>query len=309
MPAMQGKTVFVTGAGGFIGPAVVDVLVAAQANVRALLGAPDHKVREPAGAATTVRADITDTATLYDSMAGADVVVHLAGPASVAASFESAVEYAHIHVQGTVAVLDVCRRLQIRRFIYVSSAEVYGHPQTNPVREDHPLQAQSPYAAAKVGAEHFIQAFVHAFGITAVILRPFSIYGPGLSPHSLIGTILQQARHTDTVTLADLRPVRDYCYVQDLAAAIVQACVTEIPACSVLNIGTGIGTSVRELAQLILRLLGRDLPVREAPHKKRPGRSEIYRLIADPQQARQVLGWFPKFSLQSGLAHMIQGMA
>jgi nucleoside-diphosphate-sugar epimerase len=176
------------------------------------------------------------------------------------------------------------------------------------VRENHPLQARSPYAAAKIGAERFVEAFALAFGIQAVILRPFSIYGPGLSPHSLIGTIVHQARRGEAVVLADLRPVRDYCYVDDLAEAVACACTAQISSPCVVNIGTGTGTSAAELAGLILRLLQCRLPVREDPGKQRPGRSEIYTLIADSQWAHEVLGWLPQFSLAAGLEQMFQSM-
>jgi UDP-glucose 4-epimerase len=153
----------------------------------------------------------------------ADAVIHLAGPPSVAASFDLPAEYARIHVGGTATVLDACRRLRIRRLVYLSSAEVYGQPQTNPVREDHPLEARSPYAAAKIGAEKFIESFAYSFALQSVILRPFSVYGAGLCSQSLIGAILHQARHGDSVRLATLAPIRDYCHVKDVATAILLA--------------------------------------------------------------------------------------
>ena len=195
---VEEKTILVTGGGGFIGSVVVDLLSSRGAKVRTLVGAPGDKVRAPPPQVTSIQADITDSSAICEFTAGADVVIHLAGPASVAASFESAVEYSRVHVEGTTVLLDVCRRVRVPRFIYLSSAEVYGRPHRIPVREDFPLQARSPYAAAKISAERFVEAFVHSFGIQAIVLRPFSVYGPGASSESLIGTILRQAQRDDS---------------------------------------------------------------------------------------------------------------
>ncbi len=305
---LEEKTILVTGGGGFIGSVVVDLLSSRGAKVRTLVGAPGQKVREPPAQVTSIHADITDSPAISEFTAGADVVIHLAGPASVAASFESAVEYSRVHVEGTTVLLDVCRRVGVPRFIYLSSAEVYGRPHSIPVREDFPLQARSPYAAAKISAERFVEAFVNSFSIQAIVLRPFSVYGPGSPSESLIGTILRQAQRDDHILLNDLRPTRDYCYVTDLAEAILCSCTAQLPEFCIANIGTGIGTSVADLSHLILQILRRDLPVMERPESKRPTSSEIYNLIADRTQAQVILGWVPKTTLRSGLERIIQFM-
>ena len=308
MQTVEDKTILVTGGGGFIGSVLVDLLVNRGAKVRTVVGAPGDKVRAPPAQVTSIRADITDSSALEEVTADADVVIHLAGPASVAASFESPVEYSRVHVGGTIALLDVCRRVKVPRFVYLSSAEVYGRPDRVPVREDFPLQARSPYAAAKISGEHFVEAFAYSFGIQAIVLRPFSVYGPGSPSDSLIGTILRQAKQDDSIVLRNLKPIRDYCYVTDVAAAIICACTAQLPQFCIANIGTGTGTSVADLAHLILQILARSIPVMESPEKERPGSSEIYNLIADPTQAHAILGWGPKITLQSGLERMIQLM-
>jgi nucleoside-diphosphate-sugar epimerase len=302
------ETILVTGAGGFIGSTLVATLITSGKKVRALVGAPGHRARELPTYVPIARAEITDLASICQLTAGADVVVHIAGLPSVGASFASAGEYARVHVGGTATVLEACRRTFVRRLVYVSSAEVYGCPQTNPVSEDHPPQARSPYAAAKIGAERFVESFVYAFGIEAVVLRPFSIYGPGLSPLSLIGTIIRQARLNKSIVLDDLKPVRDYCYVSDLTEAIARACTVRTSGLATLNVGTGLGTSVAELAALILEILGRDIPVREDARKQRPGTSQIHCLIADCQLAGDVLRWFPKWTLRSGLEQTVHAL-
>jgi UDP-glucose 4-epimerase len=156
---------------------------------------------------------------------------------------------------------------------------VYGRAETELVQEDQRLEARSPYGAAKIGAEQLVEAFVHNTGMQAAILRPFSIYGPGLSCQSVMGTILNQAQSNDCLRLRDLKPIRDYCYVDDLAQAIVLSCVANLDGRCVINIGTGIGTS------------------------------EILRLVADCRKANKVLGWSSQTPLALGIQKTAQCFA
>jgi nucleoside-diphosphate-sugar epimerase len=189
---------------------------------------------------------------------------------------------------------------EVSRIVYLSSAEVYGQPETNPVSEHHRLQARSPYAASKIAAESLIEAYVASGSLAAVILRPFSIYGPNPTSDSLFGTILSMAKN-GRVLLRDLTPVRDYCYVADLAMAVVRACSLKNHRLQVINIGTGAGTSVAEFAACVLQSLGLQIPVIEARPGPRQRQSEIFELIADIAVARDVLGWRPKTNLGDGL--------
>jgi len=307
--SLKGSRIAVTGAGGFLGPVAVDVLARKGARVQAIIGPPNEAARIPSRAASVAQADIRETAAIRKLVAGADAVVHLAGPSSVAASFENPAHYVRVHTEGTAALLAACRAEGVRKLVYVSSAEVYGRPLHTPVDEDHPLSARSPYGAAKIGAEKLIEAFGHAFDLPAVILRPFSVYGPGASPQSLIPRIIDMARRGLPVVLRDLKPIRDYCFVGDLAEAIAAACCLERRKLDILNIGTMEGTNVDRVAHLIVDALGASCPVREDGARDRPGNSEIYELIADNRRAREVLGWRPAISLAEGLRRTIEGVA
>jgi len=137
----------------------IDVLARKGARVQAIIGPPNEAARIPSKAASVAQADIRETAAIRKLVAGADAVVHLAGPSSVAASFENPAHYVRVHTEGTAALLAACRAEGVRKLVYVSSAEVYGRPLHTPVDEDHPLSARSPYGAAKIGAEKMIEAF------------------------------------------------------------------------------------------------------------------------------------------------------
>jgi nucleoside-diphosphate-sugar epimerase len=305
---LQGRCITVTGAGGFLGPAAVEVLARKGARVQAVIGPPHEAARTPPGAAYVAQVDICDSTAMGKLVAGADAVVHLAGPASVGASFQEPSKYVRVHGEGTAALLQACRAEGVRKLVYVSSAEVYGRPLRSPVAEDHPLSARSPYAAAKIGAEKLIESYVHGFDLRAVILRPFSIYGPAAAPESLIPTIIGMARRGLPVLLRDLRPVRDYCFVTDVAEAIADACSLESRELEIFNIGTMRGTSVERVAALILDALGMTCPVGEIGERDRPGTSEIHDLIADNRRAREILGWQPEIALEEGLRLTVAGV-
>jgi nucleoside-diphosphate-sugar epimerase len=306
--SLRDLRICVTGAGGFLGPVVVDTLARQGASVQAIIGPPGEDARVPRGAASIARADIIDTSALRKLVAGADLIVHLAGPASVAASFQDPQRTIRIHSEGTAALLEACKAEKVTRLIYVSSAEVYGQPLRNPVGEDHPLSARSPYGAAKIGAEKLIESYVHAFELRAVILRPFSIYGPGASPQSLIPRIIGLARQGLPVVLRDLKPIRDYCFVTDLAEAVARACLFEAGGLEIFNVATMRGASVEEVARLILQTLGLSCPIQGNAEHDRPGKSEIYELIGDNRRARELLGWQPAIALEEGLRRTAAGI-
>jgi len=307
LEGLAGKTILVTGAGGFIGSAVTEVLASSSARVHALLGLPGERLWEPSHCVETCRGDIRDLDALSDFTKGAEIVVHAAGPPSVKESFADPRHYASIHTVGTVTVMEACRRSGVRRVVYLSSAEVYGQPSTNSVAESHAIRPLSPYGAAKAAAEIFIQTIANASKMDYCILRPFSIFGPRQPAGSLIDTLLRQIRQGDCIWLNDLRPVRDYCYARDVAEAIALACIVDAKQCTV-NIASGKGTSAQEIAELVLHLQGRDIPVREKARSDRPRSADVYHLIADITKARTLLGWQPRTSLAEGLMETIAWM-
>jgi len=296
---LRNRRVGLIGANGFVGSAILQALLRTGVTPRVLCGL-DSVPRPIPDGIDSLTCDLTDAEALKSWVSELDVIIHAAGPPSVKQSFEMPKEYVRVHVQGTAAVAHACHEAGVDRLVYISSAEVYGRPNVKAVSESHRLQARSPYAAAKIGAEKIIEAYAESFGLKAVILRPFSIYGPNPTPESLLGTIIAKA-HAGCVRLWDLRPVRDYCYVGDLATAAVQASCLVTEKLKIFNVGTGKGTSVAEFAALVLRSMGANLPVLEDRFDTRPSESEIFELVADISLARNVLGWRADTDVEEGL--------
>ena len=291
----QPRRIGLIGANGFLGSAILRHLRDLGFPLRTACG-PETPASH---GVESLICDLTDSERLIGWAQGLEVVIHAAGPASVRQSWERPEEYVRVHVLGTTALLQACRIAQVEKIVYLSSAEVYGRAETNPVSEAHRLQPSSPYAAAKIGAEKMIEAYAGSFGLSATVLRPFSIYGRQPAPESLFGTILSMVKQ-GCIRLHDLRPIRDYCYVEDLAVAVAQACASSRDGLKFFNIGTGKGTSVAEFTQCVLHALGVNLPVIEERSRSRQ-QSEIFDLVADATAAQTTLGWTAKVNLHEGL--------
>jgi nucleoside-diphosphate-sugar epimerase len=246
--------------------------------------------------------DICDGDALRSLVYGCDTVIHLAGPSSVAESFRRPSDYARAHTLGTAVLLELCREFRVRRLIYVSSAEVYGRPAKNPVTEDSPLAPLSPYGAVKLAAEWLVRSVCPIENIEAIIFRPFSVFGPRSPRSSVLGAILEQALAGQEVRLHNLKVVRDYCFVEDVARALTTAVQATLPdRLCVFNIATGQGTSVITLARTVLEILGRDLLIMAKDEADRPHTADVLALVGDPTWASLELNWRPQFDLRQGL--------
>lgn len=311
---MNGRKVFVTGAGGFIGSRLCGALVQAGAEVTAMIRYTSHGSRGnlaflPAAAQNALRivsGAVEDAEFVSRQVRGQDTVFHLAALIGIPYSYVAPRSYLHVNVEGGLNVLEAARQHEIRRVIVTSTSEVYGTAKYTPIDEGHPLQGQSPYSASKIAADKLAESYHCAFGLPVTTVRPFNTYGPGQSARAVIPTIITQALNSPEIRLGSLSPVRDMLYVDDTVAGFLRAALADFPLGEPVNLGTGQGVSIGELAQTILRLMDCTKPVVSDPERVRPDKSEVFELICDNRRAASQLGWSPTVGLEQGLAETIR---
>jgi NAD dependent epimerase/dehydratase len=306
--------VLVTGADGFIGSHLVERLVDEGARVRAFcqynsrgsLGWLDAVPPATRDALDVRLGDIRDAAFVSEAVADIDVVFHLAALIAIPYSYVAAESFVQTNVQGTLNLLEAARRDPVRRFVHTSTSEVYGTPETLPITEAHPLNAQSPYAATKVAADQLTIAYQRSFDVPAVVLRPFNTFGPRQSQRAVLPTMIRQMlAGRQEIRLGRLDTQRDLTFVADTVDGFVRAAVTEGIEGQTMQLGTGRSESIADLFVLAGRLTGSTaVPVEDAS-RLRPDASEVLVLQSDPARARQLLGWQAVTSLEDGLARTI----
>ncbi len=303
----SGRRVLVTGAGGFIGSHLAERLVREGAVVRAFVryNAPGRSgwlEHSPLRREMEVVAgDIRDRDGVSQAVAGRETIFHLAALIGIPYSYQAPGSYLHTNVEGTLHVLQAARQSGAARIVHTSTSEVYGSARYAPIDEAHPLQAQSPYAASKIGADKMAEAFHRSFGTPVVTVRPFNTFGPRQSARAIIPALMAQALAGDELRAGNLTPTRDMTFVADTVEGFLRA--GEAPAAigQVINLGSGREISIGALAALIGKLAGRNARLVTDSRRVRPEGSEVERLLADNTRAREWLGWSPQVTLEEGL--------
>ncbi|NJC22902.1 UDP-glucose 4-epimerase [Arthrobacter pigmenti] len=308
---LRGKTVVVTGADGFIGSHVTQRLIAEGANVRALCiynsngsyGWLDDLSEEERDSVDLVLGDVRDSEFVSDLVAGSEVVLHLAALIAIPYSYQAPRSYVETNVTGTLNVLEAVRRHSVPRLVNTSTSEVYGTPSTVPITVQNELRGQSPYSATKIAADKLCEAWASSFETPVVVLRPFNTYGPRQSARAVIPTILQQMlAGAEQIQLGSLTPRRDFTFVADTADGFLRAATADIPLeGQVIQLGTGYDVSIGELVDLARQVTGSEAEIVTEDVRVRPEASEVMRLLSDPSQALEELGWVPQTSLEEGL--------
>ena len=304
----------VTGAGGFIGSHLTENLVRLGARTKAMVHYNSAAswgwldCSECKEDIDVIAGDICDRDSVKGAMEQVDIVFHLAALIAIPYSYTAPASYVRTNIEGTMNVLQAARDLDIERVVHTSTSEVYGTARQVPIDEGHPLQGQSPYAASKIGADKMAEAFHLSFNLPVVTVRPFNTYGPRQSTRAIIPSVITQCLTQDVVRLGRIHPTRDLNYVVDTVAGFLKAATAPDAVGLTVNIGTGREIRIGDLAELIIRLVGRTVNIETDAERMRPDSSEVERLLADNSLAAQLLGWHPSVALEEGLEHTIDWM-
>ena len=307
--------ILVTGAEGFIGSHLTELLVEKGYSVKAFVRynftnnwgwLESSKYLKDIEIYT---GDVRDYDSVYDSMKDVDVVFHLAALIGIPYSYVSPLAYIKTNTEGTYNILEAGRKLGVDRIVVTSTSEIYGTAQYVPIDEKHPYNPQSPYAASKASADHLALSYYRSFGTPVTIIRPFNTYGPRQSARAIIPTIVTQILSGKTqIKLGNLEPTRDLNYVKDTANGFVTVGLHEKTIGDVYNIGSGREISIGELVQKIIDLLGRHVEIVQDEQRVRPEKSEVERLLCNADKAKALTGWKPQYTLEDGLKETIEWM-
>ncbi len=304
------RKVLVTGADGFIGSHLSEELVRRGYNVRSFVfynsfnswGWLDYTSKNILENIEIFQGDIRDPHGVKMAMKGCDTVFHLAALIAIPYSYHSPASYVDTNITGTLNILQAGRELDTHKIVHTSTSEVYGSAKFVPITEEHPLQAQSPYSATKIGADQLALSFNKSFDTPVSVIRPFNTYGPRQSARAVIPTVISQIASGKTkINLGALSPTRDFSYVKDTVNGFIAIGKSEKAVGQTINLGTGYEISIKDLAALIGRIMGKKINIALDRQRIRPEKSEVDRLCSDNSKARETAGWTPEFSGKKGL--------
>lgn len=308
------QTVLVTGADGFIGSHLTELLLSEGYKVRALsqynsfnfwgwlegIHHPDLEV---------VCGDVRDPDFCRHICQGVDIVFHLAALIAIPYSYTAPDSYVDTNIKGTLNMCQAARDSGVKRILVTSTSEVYGTALEVPITEKHPRQPQSPYSATKIGADAIAMSFYNAFSLPVTIVRPFNTYGPRQSARAIIPTIITQIAAGDKVIkVGDLTPTRDFNYVKDTARgflAIARADLDKV-AGQEINIATEREVTMETTLHTIAELMDADIEWVRDPARIRPSKSEVRRLLGSAAKLRTLTGWESEYTLEAGLKETIE---
>ena len=309
---IEKKQVLVTGADGFIGSHLTEMLLAEGYRVRALsqynsfndwgwlegIQHPDLEV---------ISGDVRDAHFCKHISKGVDTIFHLAALIAIPYSYVAPDSYVDTNVKGTLNICQAARENGVRRVLVTSTSEVYGTAQYVPIDEKHPKQPQSPYSATKIGADAMAMSFYNAFELPVVIVRPFNTYGPRQSARAIIPTIITQIANGATeIKLGDLTPTRDFNFVKDTCRGFIQLATCDAAIGQEVNVCSNFEISMRATLELIAEIMEKKVSFVEDTQRIRPKGSEVFRLWGDNTKVKSLTGFEPAYDIRRGLTETIE---
>lgn len=304
--------ILVTGAGGFIGSHLTELLVKEGLSVKAFVHYNSNNKwgwlenSEIRNDIEVITGDIRDYDSIYNSLNGCSTVFHLAALIGIPYSYISPKAYIETNITGTYNILQASKELNLQNVLITSTSETYGTAQYVPIDENHPMIGQSPYSASKISADQIAISFYKSFNTPVKIVRPFNTYGPRQSARAIIPTIITQILSgKKNIRLGNLNPTRDLTYVSDTANGFLEIYKSKKLFGEITNIGMNEERNIKEIVNIISGIIGSKVEIESDEKRVRPVNSEVERLMCDNSKILRNTNWEPKYRLKDGITATI----
>jgi len=299
---LQNKEILVTGGAGFIGSEVTKQLSKLDAKITVLDNLSSGKEQYIAGLPNVnlIKADLLNEEQIKSSVKNKDYIINLAALPFIPDSYHYPKEFFEVNVNATIALaLAVIKEKKAKRFIHISSSEIYGNARYIPMDENHPTTPQSTYAVSKLAGERVVFTMHKEHNLPSVIIRPFNSFGPNITQPYIIPEIISQALRGNEVILGNINSKRDFTFVSDTATAIILSLITEGVVGETLNVGSERSNSIKDIVNIIAEILNKDITISIDPSRFRP--YDVDTLVCDFGRSFRLMGWKPETSIKDGL--------
>ena len=304
---LKNKEVLVTGGCGFIGSEIVKQLSMIGANVTIIdnLSSGKEKYVEGLSNVKLITGDLLDDHTIESVVKDKEYVINNAALPFIPDSYYIPKKFFDVNVNATISMaLSAIKEKKVKRFVHISSSEIYGTARYTPMDENHQTTPQSTYAVSKLAGERVVFTMYKEHNLPAVIIRPFNSFGPNITQPYIIPEIIRQMEKNDVIKLGNLNAKRDLTYVTDTARGIILSLVKEGIVGEVINIGSQRSYSIKELVSLISEIMRKEVTLEVDPLRFRP--YDVDTLICDYERATKLLGWKPEITIREGLEKTIE---